>query len=219
MKEYFGYFLLYTKLRSIVKWDSGWLWKGIYLYPIIWVFFSVSLSGSDGIIHFISRSGEIETEGEDPSRPPFSEMSCCLMWMNTQSYSCTCDCPWIQAQIPTRRKRGLRPSKYGDVLQQVPEVAVHHWDPEWLILCCDTQNQSKVFASQGESAQTYLVNERADSFGCFCLFWCVCMCRGYLVRARQCENSSRGLIPLGTTPSSSSEPGNLWLSFSTVLGS
>lgn len=38
---------------------------------------------------------------------------------------------------------------------------------------------------------------------------CVCMCRGCLVRARQCENSSGGLISLGTTPSFSSDPGNL----------
>ena len=34
------------------------------------------------------------------------------------------------------------------MLQQVPKVVVHHWDPELLILCCDTQNQSKVFTSR-----------------------------------------------------------------------
>lgn len=152
MKEYSGFCLLHFKFRDIVKWNYDiWLWKGIYLYPLP----GFSPSGSDGIINFISRSGEINTDGEGPPSPPFSEMSHCLTWMNTHHTLVPCEYQWMYLHSSQLREDALwgkdrsKPLEFEDVLQQ--EV-VHCWDPELHVWHYETQSQSKVSISKGESA-------------------------------------------------------------------
>lgn len=90
--------------------------------------------------------------------------------------------------------------------RRVPE-AVHGGDPEFLVWRTDTELQEGFRHQEVKClvlvGQTPLNSGRAEG----CVLVHLCVCRGCLARARQCENTSRGLTSLGTAPSLSSDPG------------